>query len=380
MLRAKIHLFIRRIWLALARLRWRCFSHSFLVLDDAARKEEIDRALRHYGVPNPSDRFRFLRRLSFEDFFWGPPVLITRWPGTSRKAFLPPGVFFVDGAANPKAAWEWGAVAEMIGPGRGGPPATEVVATMLSQLRAESLPIAYVFGTGPSLAAASGHDWSDGYRIVCNTIVKDAELWNSLKPHVIVAGDALYHFSHTRHAQAFMADLKARLSEHPAWVLYPERFDPVVRPALAGFASWLVPLSPSGGDVHNVLPERAALPAYLGNVLPFLLLPVACALAKDVRLLGFDGRGPADKLFWKNSDRHSYPDLIVELSRDFPAFFQANVPKADPLRYIRAVHGSQLEDSFALAEREGFVFSLLYPSFTEVLQRRHNPAKQPPKK
>ena len=70
---------------------------------------------------------------------------------------------------------------------------------------------AYVFGTGPSLDRAMEMDFSDGYRIVCNTIVENEALLTHIDPHIIVAGDAVYHYAPNVHASAFRRDLEKAL-------------------------------------------------------------------------------------------------------------------------------------------------------------------------
>ncbi|MFV2082700.1 MAG: hypothetical protein ACC669_12660, partial [bacterium] len=72
----------------------------------------------------------------------------------------------------------------------------------LSKIRKNDYKKVYIFGTGPSLEKAIDREWSDGYRIVCNTIVRDSELWNWIEPHFIVAGDAIYHYGHNKFAEA----------------------------------------------------------------------------------------------------------------------------------------------------------------------------------
>lgn len=229
---------------------------------------------------------------------------------------------------------------------------------------------AYIFGTGPSLARALERDWTDGYRIVCNTIVRDAELWHHIDPHAIVAGDGLYHFGLTPFALAFRRDLAARLRESPATVfIYPAMFDVLVRREFDEFQDRLVPIA--GGkstSLHETVLRDFELPE-LGNVLNLLLLPIACSLSKRVGLWGFDGRAPTVQLFWANSDKHSYPELMNTLRDASPAFFSELVPKDDPEKYLRSVHGDVLTHCLAAAEKDGFTFEMLHKTWTPALAR-----------
>lgn len=362
----------KRVWMFASRLRWKLFTGGKItVISHRSDVRPTYEELAFYGIEK-SSRIEFIPSLNLRSalssavtFIWDLPGIPSRW---LRRL---PGVFWVDPRRNPTAAWELCNVAEMRIARPSSAECSRRVCKAFASLRELRLGTAYVFGTGPSLAMANEFDWSNGYRIVCNTIVRDGSLWEHLMPHVLVAADGLYHFSHTRHAMAFREDAIMRMREHPAWFIYPERFDPIVRREFTGLADWLVPL-PQGPHSKFYVPvdQAHALPAGVGNILGSLLLPVACSLSRDVRLLGFDGRAPNDRLFWKNSGRHSYPELIDELSQKFPAFFEANVPKTDPEKYVRRFHGNRLNLDLREAEKRGFKFRLLSPSFTETLQSR----------
>lgn len=232
---------------------------------------------------------------------------------------------------------------------------------------------AYVFGTGPSLSRAADRDWSNGFRIVCNTIVRDKELFDHINPHFIVAGDAVYHFSHTDFAQHFRRDLHFRMSENrDLFFAYPETFDVIVRTELAEFDDRLIPI-PTGGpkQLDIILAEVFKLPS-LGNVLALLLLPMAFTFSQRACLIGFDGRDPKDTKspFWANSEKHSYSELMGTLQDQFPAFFNHFVPKNDSGAYIKSVH-EDLEVLICDAESRGKVIEMLHPSWTETLHRRY---------
>ena len=238
---------------------------------------------------------------------------------------------------------------------------------LLDTLKQQSRPNAYVFGTGPSLALAEFRDFSDGYRIACNTVCKDREFFRHLSPDILVAGDALYHFSSTAHAQSFIRDVESRLSERPFYFCYPSLFDSYVRRRLQRFEDYLIPI-PIGDrfDLTADMCNEFYLPA-TGNVLGLLLLPLACQLSKKVKLLGFDGRRPTDQNFWSNADKTSYSSLIDEMKMEFPAFFEHFVPATNPGKYAASVHGDALREALAHAESKGWSFRMLSPSVSPAL-------------
>lgn len=245
----------------------------------------------------------------------------------------------------------------------------------LAQLKenlSKSFDKAYILGTGPSLEKAANIDWSDGVRIVSNTIVKDAELWNHIQPHFLVAGDAIYHFGISEFAECFRNDLKNRLAETETYFVFPEIFYPFVRKELSMFADRLIPI-PMGKkkSVHDCIGQAFELPL-IGNVLNNLLLPVACYFFDEIHLWGFDGRSPNDKLFWKNSDRQFYADKVPQLKALHPAFFEHLVPANNPSKYVKEVHGDILQHLLTEAESNGKRFRMMHPSYTQVLMERYN--------
>jgi hypothetical protein len=204
--------------------------------------------------------------------------------------------------------------------------------------------------------------------------VRDKALWHHLNPDFIVAGDAAYHFGHTAFARTFRHDLAMRLNETRTYFVYPSRFDSVVRQEFSSFAERLIPIPNSHRmHIHADLTREFTLPN-VGNVLALLLLPLACTLSKHICLWGFDGRAPGDKLFWGNSNKHSYPELLPELQKAHPRFFDHYVPKEDPYRYVRHVHGDNLDKIMKVAEAEGWRFDMMHHSWTPTLKKRQSTA------
>jgi hypothetical protein len=87
-------------------------------------------------------------------------------------------------------------------------------------------------------------------------------------------------------------------------------------------------------------------------------------------LWGFDGRAPSDKLFWSNSPKHNYPELMPLLKQYHPAFFDHFVPANDPFKYQRENLGDILKIYIEDAESKGFYVEMLHKSWNPVLQKR----------
>lgn len=300
------------------------------------------------------------------------PILLFGAEALQRPAWLKlrGGVFDVDQRRNPMDGWAWCEASTFAN----GTPDLAAGARRFfaraEQIKALGLKRCYLFGTGPSLANAGQRSWDDGIRIVCNTIVRDAELFHHIQPHMIVAGDAIYHFGFTEFAVAFRRDLEARMAECDVLFVYPDYFDAIVQRQFGRFADRLVPI-PTGmhSTVHHDMRQEFSTPA-LGNVLNKLLLPVGCNLSRRIGLWGFDGRAPKDQLFWANSARQSYTELLPTLQAAHPAFFDHFVPKANPEQYVQSVHGDVLEYCLSTAEAQGWQFEMLHHSWTPTLAKR----------
>lgn len=278
----------------------------------------------------------------------------------------------LDFETNPIDGWALMYLGEALTRGTREAAALQTFVEHVKKLRSDGPRPAYIFGTGPSLRLAGERSFADGITIVCNTIVRDPHLWSHLAPDILTAGDAIYHFGHTEHARAFRRDALDRLRDSGGSTIfvYPAMFDVVVRHEFKDVEQLLVPI-PWGDhtDVAVDLTETFALPR-LDNVLNNALLPLGCTLSKDVRLWGFDGRGPNDDGFWANSSLHAYPELMQSIRDSHPAFFENSVPAGNETKYVKQVHGDLLDQRLTEAERRGFRFQMLHKSWTPTLQKR----------
>ena len=234
----------------------------------------------------------------------------------------------------------------------------------------DSLPThrrAYVFGTGPSLELAHGRDFSDGYRVVCNTIVRNERLVEHIRPHFIVAGDAIYHFGNTRHAAAFRADLHRVLSRYDMRFMIPDTFYPLFARDYPDIIDKVIPIDTSGQGIFIDLKKRLAWSS-LENVLNGFLLPLGSSLADEICLLGFDGRAPDAEQFWTNSSANSYPELKPTIEAAHPGFF-AHMNYED----YAAAQSDGAERIMEAGERLGKRYVPLHATHIPALRRRLQP-------
>jgi hypothetical protein len=341
---------------------------------DTEKGQEIQRRMSFYSKTNLNFPILSPNRITMKELFSMDPILVfgPRSGFTDFCISFRPGTFDVDFETNPKDGWAWTDFARFIDRDEPDLKASqERLVTRICEISESKKEKCYVFGTGPSLEKARERSWLDGVSIVCNTIVRDSQLWHHIEPDFIVAGDAIYHFGFTSYAQAFRNDLKTRLGESRTLFVYPAQFHSIIRTEFVGYERQLVPI-PIGWKykVDIDLTKDFHLPN-LGNVLGLLLLPLACTVSKNTYLWGFDGRAPGDTLFWKNSSKQSYPEFQEELQKSHPMFFTHYVPKSDPNKYVREVQGDLLDQCMEAAEENGWKLVMMHKSWTPTLNKRY---------
>lgn len=226
---------------------------------------------------------------------------------------------------------------------------------------------AYVFGTGPSFSEfVQDHDFSDGLTIIANSIVKNKEAVKILKPKIICAADPIYHAGASTYASAFRAELIDTLSTTGAWFVCPLRDYPIYN---AAFPTDLrqkivaIPFDAKNGPAID-LSEQFYLSPY-PNVLTLGLLPLASTFARQINIVGCDGRRIVDdSFFWSHDKKVQFNDKMTDIQSAHPAFF--NIDYND---YYMG-HCKDLEYVLAAIEASGRTVKSLTPSLIPALATR----------
>lgn len=228
-----------------------------------------------------------------------------------------------------------------------------------------SLSKVYVFGTGPSIEIAFDFDFSDGYRIVCNTMIKNKELMNHIQPHFLVAADAIYHFGISKYASRFRKDLELFLNTHRCIFIAPEHYYANFIFHHSNLETLTVPVPYTADEINLSMKDKFKVKS-LHNVLNQLLLPLASSLCDNIYLLGFDGRKQTDKHFWKSTDSVNYEGLKKYHQAAHPGFFKG----IDYEEY--AVMQSEIAELIiSLGEKVGKKYYSLNESTNKALQKRY---------
>src|SRR5262245_36974333 len=164
-------------------------------------------------------------------------------------------------------------------------------------------PKCYIFGTGPNLSMAAGHDYSDGISIACNSMVRNLELLDRLKPPLIVAGDPIFHAGASIYAAEFRTALYAAMERYNAFFLTNQRDYRIYYAHMpAHLREQLIGAPTDWGLRMNPDPVKSFNFVACPNIFTLFLIPLANCLAREeIWIAGCDGRPLAEnKYFWKH--------------------------------------------------------------------------------
>jgi len=224
---------------------------------------------------------------------------------------------------------------------------------------------AFVFATGPSLRNAFKLRFrGDELTIICNSIVKDRELLEHIRPKILTFADQVFHFGPSDYAVAFRHDAlrviqeyqcKCIVPEDRALLLalhYPEIVDDIIAMPLGRQLNFPTP------GVLYVEPTE--------NIMTLFMIPVASALARKVYFCGADGRTPGERYFWQHDDRAQYQSLLQNAVEWHPSFFRDRHMEA-----YYSKHCDTLERQLVYGEARGIHYISLTRSKIPALAQRY---------
>lgn len=224
----------------------------------------------------------------------------------------------------------------------------------------------YIFGTGPSLGQAFDFDFSDGFTIACNSMVKNQLLLEHIDPKVIVVADPIFHAGCSSYAGEFRKHLAGVLERFDPYLVVPFRDYNLYKTNLGDrYTRKLIgiPLEPL--DHVNVDLLKSFRVKSVGNVLTLLLIPLASTFFKKFAILGCDGRlVDENDYFWRHDPQSQFDSHMEAIKECHPAFF--NIDYDD----YYSEHLENLEVWLSAAERKGVRIRNLTRSYIPALQRR----------
>ena len=225
----------------------------------------------------------------------------------------------------------------------------------------------YIFGRGPSFALAFNFDFSDGVRIICNQTVNDQKLMGHINPNIIIGGDHCWNFGCSKLAEYFRRDMVNWVMKNDVILVMPLDCYPLMIHQHSEIKDKMVGV-PYCGNKHNFnLLDDFFTKGSLGVLFEFLF-PIACTVANNIKMLGFDGNDrrnvdPDCKVAFSHYKAAEYPDKIVNsIHGSRPGYYDRDL--SDFRRRYDSLFKSMVDE----AEAKGFEIETLAPSYHTALK------------
>ena len=226
---------------------------------------------------------------------------------------------------------------------------------------------AVCFLTGPSIDNYSDYNYPpEAVKIICNSNVKYEGLLNYIGgPDAIMFADPVFHFSPSEYAAKFREQLIEVVEKHRPYLFVPEEGVPLLLAYYPSLKSRLIGVKSSYKEF--IFPESKPVVKQTENILTFLMIPVASAVADEIFIIGADGREQSEKYFWEFSKEAQFNDEMESVRKVHPSFFRdRNYGK-----YYKK-HCSTLENLINFGESKGKSYYTLTSSYIPVLKDRLN--------
>lgn len=224
---------------------------------------------------------------------------------------------------------------------------------------------AYLFGTGPSVSKATEFDFSDGFRIVANTLINDPKLSAHIKPQVVVFGDFVYHVGPSKYAAKFREQLEKESLAKGYYLVARSDVTPLMADHYPELAGRIISIPIRLFTGPNIITKEKFYVKMSNNSLVGWMIPLASGFADNLFILGCDGRKPGDKMFWSHAKTTHYDDLTQTLVDTHPSAFNKTDYTAFSDQYER-----DAEELISFGESLGKKYFSLAPSYIPALAKR----------
>jgi len=180
---------------------------------------------------------------------------------------------------------------------------------------------AILFGTGPSIdqydQIGFDHSW---LKIICNSIIKNRDFMESVRPDAITIADPVFHFGSNPYAEKFRIDLVERCIKYDFFIFAPSFNVPLLVEHYPEIKHRIIGLE-YGNSIKIPTLESLEVKG-TDNIFTLFMLPVSASVAQSVYCLGMDGRKKSESYFWEHHHEYQYLDLIPSVKDAHPSFFR----------------------------------------------------------
>jgi FkbM family methyltransferase len=181
---------------------------------------------------------------------------------------------------------------------------------------------AYVMATGPSVSTYRNFDYRNAVSIVCNSVIQDEELMDHVQPRVLVFADPIFHFGPSQYAARFRETLRRAVERYDLTICIPIKYYALFISTVPELESRTIALPFVKEREFNFDLSNEFMLKTTANILTFLLVPIAASIAKEVGIMGCDGRPLTENnYFWKHNPKTQFNEQMRNIQEVHPGFF-----------------------------------------------------------
>jgi FkbM family methyltransferase len=181
---------------------------------------------------------------------------------------------------------------------------------------------AYLMATGPSVENYKKFDFTNALSIVCNSVILDEELMLRVRPQILVFADPIFHFGPSLYAGSFRKTLVESAKRHDFTICMPFKYYGLFIAAIPELAHRTIAIPFTKDRDWNFSLDKDFNLKTTANILTFLMIPLAGTFAKEIGIIGCDGR-PLEKndYFWGHNEKTQINDKMANIREVHPGFF-----------------------------------------------------------
>lgn len=226
---------------------------------------------------------------------------------------------------------------------------------------------AYIYTTGPSIDCVHEFEFeAESFKIICNSMVKNQVFLEHIRPQLLVFADPVFHFSPCLYSYEFRKFALKAIERCNMFCMVPETKAGLLLAHYPHLADRLIGIPHQAAETWNFpTPERFYIKGS-NNIMTLYMIPVASAIAREVCILGADGRQKGEKYFWKHSSQNQFDELMQTVVDTHPSFFRDRIYTDYYKKHCQVVE-SQIE----FGEKRGIIYRTLTPSYIPALAKRY---------
>lgn len=202
----------------------------------------------------------------------------------------------------------------------------EIFLRMKQELKQKNVKKGNVFCSGPSISEFINdfgkHEGIDKeFNVICNSMVKDKEMLEVIKPSLLAFTDLNYYLSPTAYCRQFLADVMEGWHKYHFYIAVYEHEVPLLLrhyPMFEGYVMGIV----NNAKTIRFPSEEGLFVKRAGNIMTETMLPMASELCDEVGIFGCTGRVEGETFYWQHNDRTQYKALMQSIFDAYPSLFR----------------------------------------------------------